>query len=129
MILVDTDVLIAHLRGVEAAREWLIAARRRAGGRLTASVVTATEVLGGMRAAERADVARLVSTLRLQPVSEVVARRAGELMRQYRSSHTGIGLGDYLVAASAQVHGLELATLNVKHFPMFKGLRPPFKLS
>lgn len=128
MILVDTDVLIAHLRGVEAARDWLIDARRRAGSRLVASVITATEILGGMRSAERADVARLVASLRLQPVSELVARRAGELMLQYRRSHAGIGVGDYLVGATAQVHGLELATLNVKHFPMFKELRAPFKL-
>jgi len=37
-------------------------------------------------------------------------------------------LGDYLIAATAEVQGFELATLNVKHFPMFQGLRPPFTL-
>ena len=31
MILVDSDVLIAHLRGAEAARDWLISARRGTG--------------------------------------------------------------------------------------------------
>lgn len=128
MILVDTDVLIAHLRGIAAARDWLIAARTAAGGPLAASVVTATEILGGMRSPERTAVARLLATLRLQPVNEVVARRAGELMREYRRSHATIGLGDYLVAATAKVQGLELATLNVKHFPMFDELRPPFRL-
>lgn len=128
MILVDTDVLIAHLRGVEAARTWLIEARREAGGRLAASVVTATEVLGGMRSPERAAVARLLATLRLHPVNEVVARRAGELMREYRRSHANIGLGDYLIAATAEVQGFELATLNTKRFPMFGDLRPPFAL-
>lgn len=128
MILVDSDVLIAHLRGVEAARGWLLDARRNADGRLAASVVTATEILGGMRSPERAAVARLLSTLRLHPVNVVVARRAGELMRRYRRTHAGIGLGDYLIAATAEVQGFELATLNVKHFPMFAGLRPPFAL-
>lgn len=81
MILVDTDVLIAHLRGVEVAREWLVDARREAGSRLSASVVSATEILGGMRSAERTSVARLLASLHLHPVSELVARRAGELMR------------------------------------------------
>lgn len=128
MILVDTDVLIAHLRGIAAAREWLIAARTESGGPLAASVVTATEILGGIRSPERTAVARLLATLRLQPVNEVVARRAGELMREYRRSHAAIGLGDYLVAATAKVQGLELATLNVKHFPMFEKLSPPFRL-
>ncbi|MGI9023028.1 MAG: PIN domain-containing protein, partial [Acidimicrobiales bacterium] len=82
----------------------------------------------GMRSPERIAVARLLATLRLQPVNEVVARRAGELMREYRRSHAMIGIGDYLVAATAKVQGLELATLNVRHFPMFEELRPPFRL-
>lgn len=58
----------------------------------------------------------------------VVARRAGELMRRHRRSHAAIGLGDYLVAATAEVHGLEPATPNVEHFPMLQVLRPPFTL-
>jgi len=81
-----------------------------------------------MRSPERAAVARLLASLRLHPVNEVVARRAGELMREDRRSHAGIGLGDYLVAATAEAQGVELATLNVKHFPMFGRLRPPFAL-
>ena len=48
-------------------------------------------------------------------------------MRTHERSHQGIGLGDYLIAATAQLEGLELATLNVRHFPMFKGLTPPFR--
>ena len=30
------------------------------------------------------------------------------------------------VAATAEHHGLELATLNVKHFPMFKRLKAAY---
>lgn len=128
MNLVDTDVLIAHLRGVDDAHRWLVDARRRSGRRLACSVVSATELLGGMRSGERREVARLLARLRLYPVTEQVARRAGALMRRYRRSHPGIGLGDYFVAATAEVHGLELATLNVRHFPMFAKLKPPFEL-
>ena len=51
---------------------------------------------------------------------------AAALMRRYRRSNPGIGLGDYLVAATALVEGLELATLNVRHFPMIEGITPPF---
>ncbi len=60
------------------------------------------------------------------PVTDPIARRAGELLRQHRRSHVGIDLVDYAVAATVEVHGASLATLNVQHFPMFKGLRPPF---
>lgn len=48
------------------------------------------------------------------------------MMRRYRRSHNRIGLGDYLIAATADVQDLQLATLNVWHFPMFEQLKPPF---
>lgn len=127
MILVDTDVLIANLRGIDAAREWLRDARART-GRLAVSVVTNAEIIVGMRSPERREVTRLLNSLRPLPVTDMIAHRAGELRRQYRRSHTGIGLVDYLIAATAQVHGLQLATLNTKHFPMFDDLKPPFWL-
>ncbi|MGC1183714.1 MAG: type II toxin-antitoxin system VapC family toxin [Candidatus Dormiibacterota bacterium] len=125
MILVDSDVLISHLRGVGAARDWLLNARRDR-GRLAASVVSVVEVGGGMHSGERAEVTRLLASLQIWPVDERVAWSAAELMRAHRAAHSGIGLGDYLVAATALVGGMELATLNVRHFPMFQGLRPPF---
>ncbi len=126
MILVDTDVLIAHLRGRGEARGWLHEARTR--GPLSVSVVSIAELTGGMRSAERREVWGLLSALRAEPVTELIARRAGELMRTYRRSHSGVGIAGYLIAATAEHHGAELATLNVRHFPMFPDLKPPFPL-
>jgi len=127
VILVDSDVLIAHLRGVAAARDWLMAARRDTGP-LAISVVSVTEVAGGMRSAQRREVTRLLASMRPFGVSERISWRTAELMRGHRRSHSGIGLGDYLIAATADVEGLDLATLNVRHYPMFAGLAPPFRL-
>jgi predicted nucleic acid-binding protein len=126
VILVDTDVLISHLQGVPEANEWLQNAR--AEGSLAASVVAVTEIVGGMRSPERREVTRLLNSLRTLPVNELIGYRAGEFRRRYRRSHSSIGVADYLIAATADVHGLRLATLNVKHFPMFRGLQPPFEL-
>jgi len=47
VILVDSDILIAHLRGLEAAGDWLVEARGQ--GPLAISVVSITEIAGGMR--------------------------------------------------------------------------------
>ncbi|WP_120006109.1 type II toxin-antitoxin system VapC family toxin [Nesterenkonia muleiensis] len=124
MILVDTDVLICHLRGIEAARDWLREAAQR--DVLAMSVVTVAEITGGMRSAERREVWALLSALETVTVTDAIARRAGELQRQYRRSHSGIGISDYLIAATALHSGLELVTLNIKHIPMFSGLTPPF---
>ncbi len=127
MILVDSDVLIAHLRGYAPARDWLI--QIRSVGPVAISAVSVAEVAGGMRSAERQAVWRLLSAFCVEAATEAVGRRAGELMRRYRRSHHGIGLGDYLIAATAEVNGLDLATLNTRHFPMFPDLAAPFTLN
>jgi hypothetical protein len=59
-------------------------------------------------------------------VDVAVADRAGELGRTYGQSHQGIEVVDLLLAAAAERFGAELLTRNVRHFPMFPGLRPAF---
>jgi predicted nucleic acid-binding protein len=126
VILVDSDVLIEHLRGKRPAKDWLVHARQSSGP-LAISVVSLTEIAGGMRSPERREVMRLLGSMQRFEVTEQVAWRASTLMREYRRSHSGIGLGDYLIAATALTEGLELATLNVRHYPMFPGLESPFR--
>lgn len=126
MILVDSDILIHHLRGVEAARDWLATAVATEG--IAISVFTVTEISGGMRSAERTQVWRLLTSLPHEPVTYPIARRAGELMRLWRRSHSGISTIDYLIAATALERGLTLATLNTKHYPMIPGLTPAFTI-
>jgi predicted nucleic acid-binding protein len=121
--LFDTSVLIAHLRGEEQATALLtgVSSEER-----LASVLARVEIEGGMRSPERAQVASLFGVIRLLPVTDAIAARAAEHLRRYRRSHSGVDLVDYVVAATAELHGAGLATLNVRHFPMFKGLRPPW---
>lgn len=126
MIVVDSDVLISHLRGISQARDWLL--EMRSHEHLVVSAVTVTELTGGMRSAERSDVNRLLLAFDTIPVTELIARRAGDFTREYRRSHSGIGIADYLIAATAEAHGAGLATLNVRHFPMIPGLKAPFNL-
>lgn len=101
---------------------------RRDTGRLATSVVNVAEIAGGMRSPERRQVTRLLSSLETFALSDRIGWKAAELMRTYRRSHSGIGLGDFLIAATVAVEGLQLATLNVRHFPMFPALHAPFDL-
>lgn len=123
MTLFDTSVLIAHLRGDERATARLMEVST---SERLASVLARVEIEGGMRSAERAQVASLFGVMRLLPVTDAIASRAAEHLRRFRRSHSGIDLVDYVVAATAELHDAELATLNVRHFPMFKGLPPPW---
>lgn len=127
MILLDTNILIEQVRGNESARSWLSEARRQS-GRLVTSALCVTELKGGMRSPERRVIDRLLGLVDIVPVDEAIAHRAGELMRTYRRSHQGIGIADYVIAATALIHGYELATLNIRDFPMFEDLEPPFRL-
>ena len=123
--LVDTSVLVDYLRGVQPARELLRSAIER--DEVTAaSVLTRIELSIGMRPAERRATNALVGALRWLPVDTAVAEQADAFARRYARSHSGIDAVDYCVAASALVNGLELWTLNVRHFPMFEGLRKPW---
>lgn len=118
--LFDSTILIAHLRGDKRATALL------RDGEPFASVVSRAEIEGGMRPAERSAVARLFDAITLLPVTDSVSRTAGGMIRTFRRSHSGIDLADYLIAATAEVGGLGLVTLNVKHFPMVKNLHRPF---
>jgi predicted nucleic acid-binding protein len=123
--LVDTTVAVDHLRGVPAAVE-LLTALTDDGDDLVASELVRFELLAGVRTKELTALEGFCSALRWAPVTEDVARVAGQLARRYRKSHSGIGAVDYLIAATAIVIDAELLTTNVRHFPMFTKLEPPY---
>ena len=82
-MLFDTSVLIAHLRGDRRATELLLSVPM---AQRLASVLARVEIEGGMRSGERASVAGLLDGMRLVPVTDSIARRAGEHLRRYRRS-------------------------------------------
>jgi predicted nucleic acid-binding protein len=124
-ILLDTDVLIDYLRDAPAAVR-LLDRRIVAGEAVATSVISKAELLAGMRTSEEERTVRTLGSLALLAVNDAIATRAGALARHYRSSHPGVGLGDYLIAATAVLLGAELWTQNPRHFPMFEGLEPPY---
>ncbi len=121
---VDTSVLVDVLRATPGARESL--EDHRAEGKLHASEITRAEVLIGMRPIEETETQALLSVLIWHPVDTVVAEQAGALGRAWRPSHQGIDAADVVIAATSQLLGLPLLTRNVRHFPMFPDLAPPY---
>jgi len=106
--LVDTDVLIDHLRG---------------GRRLTAdimplaiSVITRCELFAGREEPEV--LRRFVSPMVELPVDAPIAELAGRTRRA-----TGIATPDALIAATALTHRLPLMTRNRRHFDRVAELR------
>lgn len=122
--LIDTSVLIDYLRGHQGAASRLEGERAR--GPLHASEISRLEVLAGMRNAEQEATRGLLHSLSWHPVDAEVAEKAGELGRTWLPSHRGIDAADLAVAATAVLLGAQLLTMNIRHFPMFAGLSPPY---
>ena len=115
-MLLDTNILIDYFRERQGA-----VARKPA-----ISVCTIMELFAGaLSRGEERKIEMLPDILTVLPVTSDIARIAGQHMKHFGRSH-GLDDLDSLIAATAEHHGLQLATLNVKHFPMFEGLRPAY---
>lgn len=112
-MLVDTDVLIWHLRGNPRAARRLDDLTA-----LTISAVSYLELLQGMRnRAEMVAVQKMLQQRRavILPLTESITGKATGLMETMTLSH-GLQMGDALIAATALEHDIPLLTGNVKHF-------------
>lgn len=109
LILVDSDVLVDHLRGH----------RRLVAGSddLHVSAVSRAELFSG-RGAEERRIRRLLEPMTDVPVDAGIAERAGRLRRGTRRR-----LPDALIAATAIEHRLTLVTRNVRDFEGIRGLK------
>ena len=108
-ILVDSDVLVDHLRG---HRRFV-----RGQDETHVSAVTRAELFSG-RGAEERRIRRLLEPMTELPVDRPIAERAGRVRRTLH-----IRLPDALIAATALEHRLTLVTRNVRDFNGVKGLR------
>jgi predicted nucleic acid-binding protein len=122
-ILLDSSVVIDMLRGNARALAFVEAQPNIP----FVSPMTLTELHAGFRSQRDEQVGeRVFSALRLASCSDLeICRRAGQHMKHYHPSH-GLDDVDALIAATAEHHGLKLATINVKHFPMLKGLKKAY---
>ena len=119
-VLVDTDVLIWHLRGYAQATRRLDQLDS-----LTLSAVSYMEMLQGMRdKTELAAVKKMLElrAARIVPLTEATTQQAIALMESLTLSH-GLQMGDALIAATALEQRLTLLTGNVKHFRAVSSLQ------
>ena len=121
-LLIDTDVMIDFLRGHPKA----VAFVKKHSSRIILSSIVTAELYAGVRGDEELDTLdNLVSLFRVIPVSPSLARAGGLNKRDYSKAH-GVGLADAIVAATCEAENAELKTLNIKHYPMLKGLKPAY---
>jgi predicted nucleic acid-binding protein len=117
LYLIDTTVLIAHLRGDERVSGYLLAALTR-GHWLCTTCVNVAEVERGVRAKERKATERLLNRLRFLETTREAATRAGRYQSEFSRKGKTVRLADALIAGTARAHGAILVTDNVRDFPM-----------
>ncbi len=113
-LLLDTNVLIRHLRRRERTSEFLLQWGQN--GDLYISVITRSEILAGMRPDENVVTMELLNALDSLPVTEQIADRAGRIIYQLARCGIQLSFPDALIAATALEHQLTVVTTNVAHF-------------
>ncbi len=104
-VLIDSDVIIDHIRGVRALPRL----------RLAFSVITRCELFAGCDDSEM--IRSLLARMRELPLDTAIAERGGILKRDHQ-----VATPDALIAATALAHDLPLLTGNVRHFGRVPGL-------
>ena len=122
-ILLDTDVLVDFFRGYSKAVTFV----NTHSPRIILSSIVVAELYAGVKGdAEQTALENFVSLFRIVPVTAEIAKAGGRYKRDYSESHA-VGLAEAILAATSEIENAELKTLNTKHYPMMKGLRPAYK--
>jgi len=125
--LLDTNVLSEVIK--KRPEPAVVARLREIGpGSLFTSVVCITELRYGARRRPGAEalwerIAReVLSRVRILPLGEREALRAGDLLADIEAAGQPIGIEDILIGATALEASLTVATRNVRHFRRIRGL-------
>ena len=116
-LLLDTDCVIDHLKGVQSTTDFLGELSEQ-GAMLCTNAVVLAELYAGLYPDDQSRAEIFLATLEYLPLSPVSARQAGKWRYSYRRQGHSLSLTDCLIAATALEHGALVVTGNVRHFPM-----------
>jgi predicted nucleic acid-binding protein len=114
--LLDSDVIIWHLRGQKEVTEMLKDLQRF--GLPACLALSVLEVQLGVKKGEEEKTDRFLRSLKVFDVNREIANKAAQLIRKYRATGVTIDLPDAVIASTCVLHDLTLVTYNVKHYPI-----------
>ena len=122
----DTDLLIAILRGKEEAYNKVTKIDEESRGATTA--INAFEIFFGayksaMKSENVKETVKLLERLELIPFDLASSRKAGELTAELREKGQPIDYRDAMIAGIAIENDLTLVTRNQSHFSRIKNLK------
>ena len=117
--LLDTDVLIDCLRGVEAATDWLAASPDQ---RFEVPGIVAMELVAGCRnQRELKQIQQFIQNFSVAWPDSSEFQHAYGIYTAHRLS-TGLSIPDSIIAAMVLVRSATLYTFNLRHFQNIPGL-------
>ena len=115
--LLDSDVIIWHLRGRKEVTEMLRDLHKF--GLPACSALSVLEVQLGVKKGEEEKTDRFFKSLRILDVNMEIANHAARLIREYRTKGVTLDLPDAIIASTCiLLHDLTLVTYNTKHYPI-----------
>ena len=122
-LLIDTDVLVDFFRGYSKA----VAFVNANSSQIILSSIVVAELYAGVKGESELNVLEnFISLFPVIPVTIDIAKTGGLYKCNYGKSH-GVSLADTIIAATCEAENAKLKTLNVKHYPMIRGLKPAYK--
>jgi len=123
MLHLDTNIVVAHLRGDPIVTQRLAQALPSVE---VSSLVVGELIYGAFVSADpvraRAKLDEFLSSLSVLPFATAAAEAYGRIRASLRRKGTPIGDVDTLIAAAAMSRGATLVTRNVKHFGQIEEL-------
>ncbi len=115
--LLDTTVIIDHLRGKEEVTSFL-KALGEGGEQVGCCCINITETYNGMKKHKEKKTDQFIQSLYHFPVTQEIARLAGRLKNSYAQKGITLGTCDMIIAATAITYRLTLVTANARHYPL-----------
>ena len=113
-ICIDTSILIDYFRKTKKSNSKLIELSKEY--LFSVSVITKLEVMSGSTEEQIEFWKPIFSKCNILPITEMEIDFATEVVKKLRKANNIIELPDILIAATAVINKLPLATLNKKHF-------------
>ena len=114
--LLNSDIIIWHLRGQEEVTEMLRDLQRF--GVPGCSALSVLEVQLGVKKGEEERTSHFFKYLKVFDVNREIAGKAAQLIREFKGKGVTLDIPDAIIASTCILYNLILVTYNRKHYPI-----------
>ncbi len=122
-ILVDTSIIIDFLRKQKKNKSLLWEIKSKYQETLISSITVFELYAGATDSKKRADIKSLLRWFKIVEFTEELGELSGKIYRNLKKSNNIIEIRDLFIGSTAILYGVEIATLNNKHFENIRDIQ------